>query len=83
MDLEDDLRMGLTLYFNGPPPGYKSNDIFIRHCLEKTFGLNYKERFYVKTSKFRTMSKVLHTIYEGTHDPSRYKASSKIMPYFR
>ena len=43
--------------------------------------MNYRQYFIVKSSKFKTMSKVLNNIYEGKHDPSRNVAPSKILSY--
>ena len=54
----------VLVMLNGPPSGYKNNDKLLKHCLERLYGLNYQQNFIVKTSKFKTMSKVLYNIQE-------------------
>ena len=59
----------ILIRLNGPPPGYKSYYKLLVHALQQTYGLNYNDKFYVHSSMFKTMSKVLDMIYEGKHDP--------------
>ena len=73
----------MMVMLNGPPSGYKHNEKLLKHSLERLFCLNYQKHFTVKTSKFKTMSKVLDNINEGKHDPSRNIASSRILSYFK
>ena len=73
----------MMVMLNGPPPGYKNNEKLLKHSLERLYGLNYRQNFTVKTSKFKTMSKVLDNIKEGKHDPSRNIASSRLLSYFK
>ena len=73
----------MMVMLNGPPAGYKKNDKLLKHSLIKMFGLNYSQRFAVKSSKFRTMSKVLTGISNGNHNPNRRIANNRLLSYFK